>query len=99
MTPRHGTGKADANQAEIVAWLRSIPGVYVQVLSQYPKQLDLLVYCNSVLTWWEIKPPGKYTLTQAEREIYDACPGVVFVVQSISDAWRILNNAHGLGTS
>lgn len=95
MAPRHGTGKADANQAEIVEFVRQFPGAYVKVLSQYPGQLDLLVYWRGVLTWWEIKPPGKERdLTESEREILAACPGKTLVVTSIDDARYVLEKVH-----
>ena len=96
MTPRHGTGKADANQAEIVAHVRSIPGAYIKVVSMHPRMLDLLVFCNGVLTCWEVKPDEAAKLTEAERDIWASCPGAVFVVRSVADAEDVLVNVHGL---
>jgi len=95
--PRYGTGKPDANQAEIVEWLRTIPGVYVVVLSMFPGILDLLVYANGILTWWEIKLPGKRDdLTDKEREIMWATLGATFIVEDIEQARQLLVCKHGL---
>ena len=95
MTPRHGTGKPDRNQADIVEFVRSWPGTFVQVLSQYPGQLDLLVYYRRRLTWWEIKPPGQEArISEAERRILTACPGATFIVSTIDDARAILEQVH-----
>lgn len=94
---RHGTGRSDANQAEIVTHLRTYPGVYVKVISCFPGVMDLLVYCNGVLTWWEIKRPGhRKDLTKAEREILDACPGVSYIVTTIEEADHILETWHNV---
>ena len=96
MTPRYGTGKADANQAEIVAHVRTYPGAYVEPVSVFPGVLDLIVYGRGVLTWWEVKVPGEEArLTKKERKILFACVGVSFVVSSIEEADQIMRNVHG----
>jgi len=91
---RGGRGKPDGNQGPIIEFARKA-GAYVTVVSQYPKLLDLIVYKNGRLSWWEIKLPGhEDDLSDAEREIFAACPGPCFVVTSIEDAQRILETYH-----
>jgi len=98
MMPQYGTGKPDSNQREIVEFLRTIPGCYVHVLSQYPAQLDLLVYYNRILSWWEIKHKGcdLDDLTSLERAIITKTAGATFVVASVADALRVLETKHGM---
>ena len=93
MTPRWGTGKSDANQAEIVEALRKA-GAFVTILSTHPKQLDLLVYYRGRryqgrLYWIEVKRPGE-KLTYAEAEIFDRAPGCTHRVESAEEALGII---------
>ena len=88
MTPRWGTGKSDANQAEIVEALRKA-GAFVTILSTHPKQLDLLVYYRRRLYWMEVKMPGEQ-LTYAEAEIFDRALGCTFIVESAEEALGII---------
>ena len=88
---RYGMGKPDANQAEIVDWLRGVPGVYVHLLSVYPAVLDFLVYTawDGVLRWVEVKRPGE-PLTEREQDIFNRCPRATWRVESIEDAARMI---------
>ena len=88
MTPRWGTGKSDANQAEIVAALRKV-GAFVTILSTHPKLLDLLVYYQRRLYWLEVKMPGE-SLTYAEAMIFDQALGVTFIVHSVEEALDVI---------
>ena len=91
---RSSRGKPDANQGLIVEFARKA-GAYVKVVSQHPKMLDLIVYKNGRLSWWEVKLPGhEHELTKAEAEIIAACPGPCFVVTSVEQAQRILETYH-----
>lgn len=85
---RWGTGKSDANQAEIVEALRKA-GAFVTILSTHPKLLDLLVYYRGRLYWLEIKRPGE-KLTYAEAEIFDQAPDATFEVHSVDEALDVI---------
>jgi len=94
MRLRYGAGKPDGNQAEIVQYVRN-QGAIVIILSGFPGVLDLLVYLNERLSWWEVKQPGhEQDLTDVERKIFTECPGATFVVSSIKTAEIILRSYH-----
>jgi len=82
--------KKDANQTAIVEALRKA-GAYVKIVSIHPKLLDLLVYHRGQLYWIEVKANANQKLTQAEAQIFDACPGVTHIVRNVEDALRVIN--------
>ena len=64
MPPRFAK-RTDANQAEIVAQLRSIPGVTVEVGHD-----DILVGRNKITYWIELKNPE--TVSKTKKSVRDS---------------------------
>jgi len=93
--------KVDANQGEIVGYLRDIPGCKVAITSMvgggFP---DIVVAWMGKNYLFEIKdgnkPPSKQKLTPAEKKFHAMWQyaGQIDVVTCIEDCWRVM----GIGT-
>lgn len=83
-------GRTDANQSEIVGFLRAIPGVSVTSLAAVGGGVpDLLVGFRGNNYLFEIKDPEKSPsqrkLTKAQREFHAAWHGQVSVAETFGD--------------
>ena len=89
--------KVDANQAEIVRYLRAIPGCKVAITSMVGNGFpDIVVGWMGRNYLFEIKdgakPPSKRKLTPAERKFHKQWEhaGQIDIVTCIEDAWNVL---------
>lgn len=70
--------KIDANQAEIVAALRSIPGVTVQVGHD-----DIIVGYKGVTRWYEIKAGPKSEIKDTQKKLLSEFKGHYRIVYNV----------------
>lgn len=91
--------KVDANQAEIIALLRKIPGCTVQILSMVghgcPDYLVGFMGVNKLIEQKDHdKPPSKKRLTPDEARWHRQWGGQVDVCETFEDVCRVI----GVGT-
>ena len=90
-------GRTDANQQEIVGFLRAIPGITVVSLASVGGGVpDLLVGYRKRNYIFEIKdpdkPPSQRKLTKAQKEFHATWRGQVSVAETFGE---ILNHMKG----
>lgn len=88
-------GRLDDNHAEIVDFLRSIPGVSVQSLASVAFGCpDLLIGYQDINYLAEVKdgrkPPSKRRLTPAEVKWHEDWTGQKAIIKSVEDAAALL---------
>lgn len=83
--------RTDANQAEIVAALRDIPGCFVADLHEVGRGCpDLLVGFRGVNYLMEVKS-ARGKLTGDEQRWQNFWPAPVHIVRSVEDALEVVN--------
>ena len=95
--------KVDANQAEIVKYLRAIPGCKVAITSMVGNGFpDIAVAWMGTNYLFEIKdgnkPPSKRKLTPAERKFHGMWQhaGQVDIVTCVEDCWELMGITDGV---
>ena len=95
--------KVDANQAEIVRYLRDIPGCKVAITSMVANGFpDIVVGWMGRNYLFEIKdgakPPSKRKLTPAERKFHKQWEyaGQIGIVTCVEDCWQVMGISDGV---